>query len=199
MRPVVLATANPDKAREIEAILVDALGLQVVPRPEDLGDVEETGSSLEENALLKARAVSVATGCAAIADDTGLFVDALRGAPGIYSARFAGPQATYEDNVRKLLHELRASPAPRRARFATVAAFVDVDGDEVVVTGELHGEIAMAARGSGGFGYDSVFVPHDADGRGRTLAELTAQEKAALSHRGRAFRQLAERLGTATT
>jgi XTP/dITP diphosphohydrolase len=195
VRRVVLATQNPDKAREIEAILGSVSGLEVLSRPEDLGDVEETGTSLEENALIKARAVVAAAGGAAIADDTGLFVDALDGAPGVYSARFAGPDATYDDNVRKLLNELKAAPAPRRARFATVAAFVDVDGDDVVVTGELHGEIAMAPRGSGGFGYDSVFIPHDADARGRTLAELGAEEKDAISHRGRAFRELAVRLG----
>jgi XTP/dITP diphosphohydrolase len=191
---VVLATANPDKTREIAAILGSVRGLVVEPRPGDVPDVEETGETLEDNARLKAVAIAAATQCAAVADDTGLFVDALDGAPGVYSARYAGEDATYAGNVAKLLAALDGVAAPRRARFETVAALVGPDGHEVVATGVLHGEIATAPRGQGGFGYDPVFVPDDAGGR--TLAELTDEEKNAISHRGRAFRALAESLGS---
>ena len=180
---IVLATANPDKAREIEELLD---GFEVVPRPASLPDVEETGATLVENALLKARAVRDATGEPAVADDTGLEVDALDGAPGVFSARFAGPAATYDENVAKLLAALDGvPPGARRARFRTVAAACFPDGREVVAEGEVGGAITDARRGSGGFGYDPVFVPDDGDGR--TFAEMTLAEKQAVSHRARSL------------
>jgi XTP/dITP diphosphohydrolase len=190
----VLATANPDKAAEIVAVLRDAgAPAELTPRPPDVAEVEETGATLEENARLKAKALCAATGLPAIADDTGLEVDALGGAPGVYSARFAGPDATYADNVARLLERLAGvEPRHRTARFSTVAVAHWPDGREVAAIGEVDGTIAEAARGSQGFGYDPVFVP--AEGDGRTFAEMAAAEKHALSHRGRAFRTLADGL-----
>lgn len=185
---LVLATANPDKAREI----ADALsGFDLVPRPDDVPDVDETADTLEGNARLKAQALGAATGEAAVADDTGLEVEALDGRPGVYSSRFAGPKATYADNVAKLLRDLDGVEN-RRARFRTVAFVLFPDGREVVADGIVDGQIAIEARGDRGFGYDPVFVPDGADGR--TFAEMTLAEKQAVSHRGRAFRALAERL-----
>ena len=191
---LVLASANRDKAAEISAILTAAVpGLDLVPRPADLPDVDETGATLLENARLKAAAIAAATGEAAVADDTGLAVDALDGAPGVYSARFAGEDATYADNVAKLLKELDGvTPERRTARFETVAMICWPDGREVAVTGAVDGVIARDTRGDGGFGYDPIFVPTEGDGR--TFAELTPEEKHALSHRGRAFRALAAEL-----
>ena len=191
---LVLASANPDKAAEIAAILRDAVpGLDLAPRPADLPDVDETGATLMENARLKAAAVAAAAGQAAVADDTGLLVDALGGAPGVWSARYAGEGATYADNVAKLLRELAAVPPDRRtARFETVALVRWPDGREVAATGAVEGMIAPTARGDGGFGYDPLFVPTEGDGR--TFAELSPDEKHALSHRGRAFRALAAEL-----
>ena len=186
----VLATANPDKAREIEAILGNSVRL--LPRPPGIPDVEETGQTLEENALIKARALVLATGLPAIADDTGLEVEDLAGAPGVRSARYAGEGATYEQNVEKLLRELSAVAEPRRARFRTVAAACWPDGLEIVAEGWVDGAIGTARRGGSGFGYDPVFVP--AAGDGRTFAEMTPDEKNRLSHRGRAFRALGEKL-----
>jgi XTP/dITP diphosphohydrolase len=190
----VLATANPDKAAEIAQILRDAgAPIELEPRPADVPDVEETGATLEANARLKAIGLAAATGRPAIADDTGLEVDALGGAPGVYSARFAGPDATYADNCTLLLRRLDGVPAERRtARFATVALAHWPDGREAAALGTVEGTITAAARGDGGFGYDPVFVPHEGDGR--TFAEMTVAEKHAISHRGRAFRTLAEGL-----
>lgn len=190
MTRLVLATANPDKAREIAALLA---GLEVVPRPADVPEVEETGTTLEDNARLKAVALMEATGCASVADDTGLEVEALGGEPGVHSARFAGEHATYADNVAKLL-EVMEGVVDRRARFRTVALARFPDGREVVAEGVVDGVITEAARGDGGFGYDPVFQP-DEGGR-RTYAEMTLEEKNALSHRGRAFRSLAASLPT---
>ena len=192
---LVLATANPDKAREISEILAAAGPIDLLPRPPEVDDVEETGDTLVENARLKARALSAATGRAAVADDTGLEVDALGGAPGVYSARYAGPDATYADNVARLLQALAELPdtgGTRRARFKTVALVAYPDGSELWSEGVVEGSIAPTARGEGGFGYDPVFVP--AEGDGRTFSEMTAAEKHELSHRGRAFRALAGRL-----
>lgn len=185
---LVLASANPDKAAEIAAILE---GHELVARPAAVPEVEETGTTLEENARLKATALVEATGEPAVADDTGLEVAALDGAPGVYSARFAGAQATYADNVAKLVSCL-AGMENRRARFRTVALARFPDGREVLAEGVVEGVIAEHPRGSAGFGYDPVFVPDDGDGR--TFAEMTSSEKHALSHRGRAFRALAGRL-----
>jgi XTP/dITP diphosphohydrolase len=184
----VLASANPDKAAEIAAILD---GVEVLPRPPEIPDVEETGETLEDNARLKAAALVDATGEAAVADDTGLEVAVLGGAPGVFSARYAGVGATYADNVAKLLAALDGEQ-DRRARFRTVAIALFPDGREVMAEGLVAGEITTERRGSGGFGYDPVFAPEDGDGR--TFAQMTAVEKNAVSHRGRAFRSLAEGL-----
>jgi XTP/dITP diphosphohydrolase len=191
---LVLATANPDKAEEIRFVLRGAgLDVDLVPRPAGVPEVDETGETLEENARLKAVALCDATGLAAVADDTGLSVDALFGAPGVYSARFAGEHATYADNVAKLLRELRDVPGPERtARFTTVALARWPDGREVAAIGDVEGTIGGEARGDGGFGYDPLFVPVEGDGR--TFAEMTAAEKHRVSHRGRAFRTLADGL-----
>lgn len=190
---LVLATANPDKAREIAEIL-DGL-VRLVPRPAGLGEVDETGDTLEDNARLKAVAVSAGAGAPAVADDTGLEVDALGGAPGVWSARYAGPDATYGDNVRKLLDALEGVPPERRtARFRTVALARWPDGAEVLGVGVVEGVITTHPRGAGGFGYDPVFSPTEGDGR--TFAEMPAADKHRLSHRGRAFADLAARLGS---
>jgi XTP/dITP diphosphohydrolase len=217
--PVVLATGNTDKAREIVEILVehadepvvawavtvgtetfgylldrpDAIAATVerTPLPVERPDVEETGATLEDNARIKANALARALGVPAIADDTGLEVDALGGAPGVQSARYAGDQARYADNVHKLLSDL-GDRTNRTARFATVAMARWPDGREILVRGEVEGEITPGPRGATGFGYDPVFAPHEGDGR--TFAEMSAPEKHALSHRGRAFRALAEAL-----
>ena len=190
----VLATANPDKAAEIEAVLNDA-GAPVTLQMRDpsLPDVEETGATLEENARLKAIDVCERTGMPAIADDTGLEVDALGGAPGVRSARFAGDHASYDDNVRELLDRLRDVPETlRSARFATVAIARWPDGHEIAALGTVDGVIAIEPRGGNGFGYDPVFVPVEGDGR--TFGEMEPAEKHACSHRGRAFRTLADGL-----
>jgi XTP/dITP diphosphohydrolase len=191
---LVLASANPDKAAEIRSILAASLpGLDLAPRPESVPDVDETGTTLLENARLKAGAVAAATGEAAVADDTGLLVEALDGAPGVWSARFAGEGATYAANVAKLLAELAGvAPERRTARFETVALVCWPDGREVSATGAVEGVITPKARGDRGFGYDPVFEPLEGDGR--TFAELNPLEKHALSHRGRAFRALAQEL-----
>ena len=182
---LVLASANPDKAAEIAAVLSR---FELVPRPASVGEVDETGETLEDNARLKALAILGATGEAAVADDTGLEVAALGGAPGVYSSRYAGPGATYADNVAALLAALDGR-TDRSARFRTVAVACFPDGREVLAEGVVTGSIAPDPRGTGGFGYDPVFVPDGGDGR--TFAEMTAAEKNAVSHRGRALRALA--------
>ncbi len=215
--PFVLATQNSDKAREIVEIFVtlsdsplvayslDGIAF-VVDTPERIAssvaalpvlreapDVAETGTTLEANARIKASALADALGMLAVADDTGLEVDALEGAPGVYSARYAGEHASYTDNVTKLLRELEGTdPSSRTARFATVAIARGPDGTEVVTRGEVEGLIAAAPLGEAGFGYDPVFVPTEGDGR--SFAEMAPAEKHAVSHRGRAFRNLAAAL-----
>lgn len=195
---LVMASANAHKVEEIAAILRAALGsdLELLPRPAEVPDVVEDADTLEGNARLKAEALAVATGLRAVADDTGLEVDALGGAPGVRSARYAGDTATDTDNVEKLLADLAAAgaitPDARRARFRTVALVAGGGGPEVVAQGVVEGWIAGAPRGSAGFGYDPVFVADGAEGR--TFAEMTAEEKHALSHRGRAFASLAAQL-----
>jgi XTP/dITP diphosphohydrolase len=188
-----VATANTHKASEIAAVLGEACGgrIELVPRPAGLGEVEETGETLEENARLKALAVCTASGMPAIADDTGLEVVALGGAPGVFSSRFAGEGATYATNVRKLLASLEGA-TDRRARFRTVAMIVWPGREELAAEGVLDGLISEEARGEGGFGYDPVFVPDEGDGR--TFAEMGATEKNSISPRGRAFRSLASLL-----
>ncbi|MDP9404546.1 MAG: RdgB/HAM1 family non-canonical purine NTP pyrophosphatase [Actinomycetota bacterium] len=186
---LVLASANPHKAAEMAALLATS-GFDLVPRPPGVPEVEETGATLEDNARLKAEALVAATGEAAVADDTGLEVAALGGAPGVRSARYAGPGASYADNVARLLQAMDGVALDQRqARFRTVALALFPDGRQVAAEGVVDGQIAMSPRGEGGFGYDAVFVP--AEGDGRTFAEMTAAEKNAVSHRGRAFRALA--------
>jgi len=187
----VLATANPAKAAEIDAVLgAVAAAIELIARPADVGEIAETGATLEENARLKATALCDATGLPAIADDTGLEVDALGGAPGVCSARYAGADSDDAANVDKLLSALRGvPPAQRVARFRTVAIARWPDGVEVAALGTVEGTIAEHPKGRGGFGYDPVFVPGGGDGP--TFAQMTAAEKHARSHRGDAFRTLA--------
>jgi len=187
---LVVASANPDKAREMHEILSAVLGdrVELVARPAEAPVVEEDGETFEDNARLKARAVRAVTGLSALADDTGLEVDSLGGLPGVRSARYAGPEGIAGNNIAKVLAALEGCD-DRRARFRTVALAAMVDGGELVATGELRGTIARTARGAGGFGYDAVFLPDGGDGR--TLAEMGADEKHEISHRGRALRELA--------
>lgn len=189
-----MASANPHKAVEIAAVLREAMpSAQIVPRPPGLGDVAEDGETLAENALIKARFVFAAIGEPAIADDTGLEVDALDGAPGVRSARYAGPVADPVANLAKLMAELDALPPPlRTARFRTVVAVVLDHGREVLADGAVEGCIAPRPRGSGGFGYDPVFVPDEATPL--TFAEMDPDAKNRISHRGRALRALAVKL-----
>jgi len=186
---LVCASANPDKVAEIAAVLGDAVVL--LPRPRDVPDVVEDADTLEGNARLKAVAVCTATGLPAVADDTGLEVLALGGAPGVYAARYAGEGASYADNRRKLLREL-GDADDRRANFRTVALVRWPDGGEVAVEGVCPGTITLTEQGARGFGYDAVFVPDDGDGR--SFAEMTDAEKNAVSHRGRAFVNLLDAL-----
>lgn len=193
---LILASANPDKAAEVAALLLPVPALILLPRPPAVPEVEETGETLLDNARLKARALVNATGEAAVADDTGLEVDGLNGAPGVYSARFAGEHATYADNVAKLLTELSAvgafRPDQRRATFRTVALVAFPDGSELWAEGRVSGVITSEAVGDGGFGYDPVFAPDG--GGGRSFAQMSPGEKHDVSHRGRAFRALAAKL-----
>jgi XTP/dITP diphosphohydrolase len=192
VKAFVLATA---KAREISEILGPTVAL--VARPEFPTEVAETGGTLLANARIKAWALVEATGTPAIADDTGLEVDALAGQPGVRSARYAGDKASYADNVAKLLSALAAvagGDAARTARFRTVAVAAWPDGREIFAEGTVEGRIAWEARGSAGFGYDPVFVPDGGDGR--TFAEMAGEEKNELSHRAKAFRCLAAKLGS---
>ena len=192
---LVCASANPDKVREIEAILLNC-GVVLESRPKEIADVEENADTLEGNARLKASAIAVATGSAALADDTGLEVDALGGLPGVRSARYAGEPSDADANIEKLLKELLAVGATtteqRRARFRTVVLVQWPDGTETIAMGVVEGHIALERVGDSGFGYDPVFIPDD--GNGRTFAQMGAEEKHAMSHRGRALRTLAEEL-----
>jgi XTP/dITP diphosphohydrolase len=193
LRHLVLASGNPDKLRELREILRD-LEFDVIPVGEivENWDVEETGHTLEENALLKARVASEATGLPAVADDTGLFVSALGGAPGIYAARYAGSGCSYEDNVTKLLTVLKGeSGESRNAVFRTAAALVIPGNGEYVVKGEVSGFITEKPSGEGGFGYDPVFFLPEL---GMTFAESPAERKNAVSHRAKAFRALGKKI-----
>ncbi len=189
---VVVASKNPDKIREVEALVASLdLPLEVV-RGLVWPDVEETEDTLEGNAVLKATSVADATGIAAIGDDTGLEVAALGGGPGVHTARYAGPDANYADNLEKLLGELEGV-VDRFARFRTAIALVVPGADAIVVEGVMEGEIARAPRGSNGFGYDPVFLLGN-----RTYAEMTEGEKNAISHRAQALRALADVLRVAS-
>ncbi|MGH3441858.1 MAG: RdgB/HAM1 family non-canonical purine NTP pyrophosphatase [Nitriliruptorales bacterium] len=186
---IVLATGNRGKVAEVRRILA-GLAIELVPMT-DLGlePPEETGETFEDNALLKARAAAAATGLPAIADDSGLEVDALGGAPGVISAEYAGPSRDDVANLRRVLAELEDVDEPQRtARFVSAAALVAPDGRHWVRRGTMEGRMAREPRGSGGFGYDPAFV---AQGETRTNAQLAPEEKDARSHRGAAFRALA--------
>ena len=183
---IVLATGNPGKAAEIRLILS---GHELVDRPE-MEDPVEDGATLLDNARIKVRALVAATGLPAVADDTGLEVDALDGAPGVQTAHYAGDHSVWDHGWRRLLHELDGVD-DRRATWRTVALVRFPDGREVWAEGTCAGVIAPAARGERGFGYDPVFVP---DGHTRTFAEMDRATKNAISHRGAAFRALATAL-----
>ena len=186
---LVCASANPDKVAEIAAILGGVV--ELLPRPADVPDVVEDADTLMGNARLKAVAICEATGLPAVADDTGLEVLALGGAPGVHAARWAGEGCTYADNRAKLLRELDGQ-ADRRAAFRTCVLVRWPDGAELAVDGVCAGTIATSERGERGFGYDPLFVPDEGDGR--TFAEMSADDKHAISHRGRAFRNLVDAL-----
>lgn len=187
---LVLASKNPKKLKEMNEIL-SALGVEVCLQA-DVGvdvDVEETGTTFEENSMLKAKAVMEASGLPAVADDSGLCVDALNGAPGVYSARYGGPGLDDEGRYRLLLENLRGQP--RAAKFVSVITCCFPNGDVLAARGECPGTIAFAPQGMGGFGYDPVFfVP----GLKKTFAQLTPEEKNAISHRGKALAAFSEKL-----
>jgi XTP/dITP diphosphohydrolase len=189
MHKLILATNNAHKISEMSAIL-DGLDFEILSAKDfpDFPEIEETGETLEDNAILKARAIWEKYRLPAIADDTGLEVEYLDGAPGVYSARYAGPGCTFADNNRKLLGLLEGIPQTKRnARFRTVIAFADLHGKIQSVDGVLDGAIALAPRGEHGFGYDPVFI---VDLLGKTLAELPAETKNRISHRGRALMKM---------
>lgn len=188
-RELVCATANPGKVAEIAGLLPE--GWTLLPRPAAVGDVVEDAGTLVGNARLKARAILAASGTASVADDTGLEVAALNGAPGVETAVYAGEGCTDADNRRKLLGALSGA-GDRSARFVTVVLVAWSDGSETIVEGVCNGRIAETERGDRGFGFDPLFVPDDGDGR--TFAQMTSEEKNAVSHRGRAFRALAAEL-----
>jgi len=183
---IVLATHNRNKMKEMSAILghlsVELLTLDAFP---EIGDIPETGDTLKENAFIKAKTVHQLTGLSALADDTGLEVDALNGAPGIYSARYAGSDATFDDNCQKMLKEMSGIPEEKRtARFRTVIAFVS-EGEKEWVEGVVEGQILEDKRGVGGFGYDPIFYYSPLN---KSFAELDSEEKNSISHRGKALR-----------
>ena len=188
---LVVASKNPDKITEIEEVLCGLGLVESIVRDADWPDVDETGATLEENAALKASTVSRLVGLPALADDTGLEVAALGGAPGVHTARFAGPNATYRDNVELLLSRLEGS-VDRAARFRTVVVLAFPDGRSITADGTLDGHIVQEPRGGFGFGYDPVFAVG-----GRTLSEIGPDAKNAMSHRGRALRALAGKVRTA--
>ena len=192
VKDIVIATHNPDKKKEI-MIALHELGVNILflDNFPEIGEIEETGSTLLENSLIKARTVSAITGKPAIADDTGLEVDALNGAPGIYSARYAGINVSYEDNVRKLLSEMSSTDMDSRtARFRTVVSFHS-QNKELWAEGVIEGSITMGAIGTGGFGYDPVFKVEQT---GKTFAEMTRREKNKISHRGVALEKMCKLL-----
>ena len=181
---IILATHNLHKREELLALAGDAFEIELLP--DDFPEIPETGNTLEENALIKARFVFEMMHQPSFADDTGLEVEALHGAPGVYTARYAGENATYEDNCRKLLDELM-DKNDRSAKFITVICFIDEKGTEYFFRGEVRGVITKSFRGENGFGYDPVFEP--LEGNGKTFAEMTSAEKNRLSHRARAMRE----------
>lgn len=194
-RVLLIGSGNRDKCRELQSLLEDsAWDVRSLGQfPETIEPVEDA-DTFEANAMLKARYYAAQFGVACVADDSGILVDALAGAPGVHSARYAGLNCSYDDNNRKLLRELAAIPTSKRtARFVCCAAFHDPDGDSFTEMGTCEGIIAPAPRGSNGFGYDPVFVP---EGFIQTFGELEPHQKHAISHRGKAFRAIARRLAT---
>ena len=189
MLRVVCASANPHKVAEISELVFGVVDLQ--PRPTEIDDVVEDADTLVGNARLKALAVCLSTGLPALADDTGLEVDALNGAPGVMTARFAGVGATDTQNRAKLLRELDGSVS-RTARFRTVVLLLFADGREIIAQGVCEGSISVAELGERGFGYDAIFIPSLGDGR--TFAQMSIEENHLLSHRGLALRALAKSL-----
>jgi XTP/dITP diphosphohydrolase len=187
---LVVASKNPDKIAEMEAVLVATGVVGEIVQGLDWPEIDETGATLEENALLKARAVAEATGLPALADDTGLEVAALNGAPGVLTGRFAGPNASYADNVARLLADLTGAE-DRSAVFRSVVAIAWPEGGELVAEGRLEGVIATRPRGEEGFGYDPVF-----EVGGRTLGEIGIAMKNQISHRARALRKLVEAMAS---
>ena len=188
-RRIVFASGNRGKLREVERLL-DAFGVEVIPQSDfDVPEADESGTTFLENSLIKSRHAAQVTGLPAIADDSGLAVDALGGAPGVYSARYSGPGATDDSNIDKLIAELDGTPdAERTAAFHCVASFVDpVSGDELIGEGKWQGRILTERRGAGGFGYDPVFYD---DARKKSAAEFDRDEKNEVSHRGQALRAL---------
>ena len=185
---IVVASQNPDKIREVESVIAQIAPSVGIVRGLKWPPIAETEPTLEGNALLKAKAVLEATGVAALADDTGLEVAALDGAPGVHTARYAGPLASYEENVEHLLRVME-NEKMRDATFRTVVALVDADGTVAVAEGHLDGRIGRRRRGDGGFGYDPVFVVET-----RSLAEMGEKEKDRMSHRALALRALVEKV-----
>jgi XTP/dITP diphosphohydrolase len=181
---LVLATRNDHKLREFREALPD---VEIVPLPDDVELPPETGETFAENAVEKARAAHAATGLPSIADDSGIEAAALGGRPGVRSARYAGDNATDEENLQKLLDEVAAADGDRSVAYVCALVHVTDDGEEWLFENRCTGELATAPRGDGGFGYDPAFIPDDYDD-GRTMAELTPEEKHAISHRGRAAR-----------
>jgi XTP/dITP diphosphohydrolase len=192
---LILATGNKHKVREMRELLPE---LDLQPLPAGVEMPPEDGDSFVANALIKARAVHAATGEPTIADDSGIAAEALDGAPGIYSARYAGEGASDEVNLAKLLREVAAAEGSRRAAYVCAIALIDADGSEHVFEGECEGTLLEQGRGEGGFGYDPAFVPDDTGPEdGRTYSELSDAEKHEISHRGRAARRLAAHLEAA--
>ncbi|HEU5062157.1 MAG TPA: RdgB/HAM1 family non-canonical purine NTP pyrophosphatase [Solirubrobacterales bacterium] len=190
---MILSTRNQHKVREMAELLP---GLDLEPLPDEVELPPETGDSFEANALIKARAAHAATGEVTIADDSGIEATDLGGAPGIYSARYAGEGAGDEANLEKLLREVEAADGERRAAYVCAIALVDEGGHEYVFEARCEGTLLREPRGSGGFGYDPAFVPDETGHNDhRTFSELSPEEKNAISHRGKAARMLARHLG----
>ena len=187
---IVMASRNQHKVQELARVLTPHT---IEPLPESVELPPEDGDTFTANALIKARAAAAATGATALADDSGIVVPALGGAPGVWSARYAGADATDEENLGKLLEDMNGED-DRRAAYVCVLALVEPDGGEQLFEGRCAGRLALVPRGTGGFGYDPAFIPDDLDAPERTMAEIDPAEKDAISHRGRAGRSLATAL-----
>jgi XTP/dITP diphosphohydrolase len=190
---IVMASRNQHKVQELARVLAPHT---IEPLPESVRLPPEDGDTFTANALIKARAAASATGATALADDSGIVVPALAGAPGVWSARYAGADATDEENLAKLLRDMNGA-GDRRAAYVCVLALVAPDGEEQVFEGRCEGRLAHMPRGTGGFGYDPAFIPDDLGAPERTMAEIEPAQKDAISHRGRAARRLAAALAEA--